>query len=381
MRFFTQRPARAAAPSRGFTLVVVRKRKRSAFTLVELLVVIAIIGILVALLLPAIQAAREAARRVSCQNNLKNLTLAVLNFENQRKGLPPATSVNATSGENFASVDDIEGDYSWIVRVLPQLEEQSLHDQFDLSKRISSPEPNLKAAGNPQEHQPNILLCPSDGAQGRLYIPNSSRGDPLIGLRFAKGNYAAYVSPVHIVCMRTYAGAMSNELQKLARITDGTSKTLMLTEIRTRDNTADPRGVWTANLTSGTVLAYDMHSRTPGGGPSSCEIGCSAKRNTPYVPCENLDIDAMTPNSRPTGNSDRLRECPEAATADLEIMPCSIDNGTWTGGAPRSRHPGGVNASNIDGSGIWLSDDIDKFLMGRMISSNDNQGNVEGLRN
>ena len=351
------------------------------FTLVELLVVIAIIGILVALLLPAIQAAREAARRVSCQNNLKNLTLAVLNFENQAKGLPPATSVNATSGENFGSIDDIEGDYSWIVRVLPQLEDQSLFDQFDLKKKINSPEPNLKAAGNPQANQPGVLMCPSDGAIGRLYSPASSRGDPLMGLTFGKGNYAAYVSPVHIVCMRTYPAAFSNEVQPLARITDGTSKTLMLSEVRTRDNTGDPRGVWTANLSSGSILAYDMHSRTPGAGPTSCEIGCSAKRNSPYVPCENVDIDAMTPNSRPTGNSDRLRECPDPATADLEIMPCSIDNSSWTGGAPRSRHPGGVNASNVDGSGIWLADDIDKFLMGRMVSSNDAQGNVEGLRN
>jgi hypothetical protein len=154
----------------------------------------------------------------------------------------------------------------------------------------------------------------------------------------------------------------------------------MLTEIRTRDNVSDPRGVWTANLTSGTLLAYDMHGREPGRGSTSCELGCPAKRNAPYVPCENLDIDAMTPNSRPTGNSDRLRECPEKEVADLEIMPCSTDNGTWTGGAPRSLHTGGVNASNVDGSGTWIANEIDKFLMARMVSSNDNQGNVEGVR-
>jgi len=86
----------------------------------------------------------------------------------------------------------------------------------------------------------------------------------------------------------------------------------------------------------------------------------------------------MTPNSRPTGNSDRLRECPEPQIADLEIMPCSVDNGTWTGGAPRSRHPGGVNASHVDGSLVWLADDIDKFLMARMVSINESQGMVEG---
>jgi prepilin-type processing-associated H-X9-DG protein len=101
----------------------------------------------------------------------------------------------------------------------------------------------------------------------------------------------------------------------------------------------------------------------------------------PYNPFENLDIDALTPNSRPTGNSDRLRECPEPNIADLEIMPCAVDNGTWTAGAPRSRHPGGVNAAHVDGSVIFLDDNIEKFLMARMVSINDDQGAVEGRLN
>jgi prepilin-type processing-associated H-X9-DG protein len=337
--------------------------------LVELLVVIAIIGILVALLLPAIQAAREAARRVSCQNNLKNLALAVLNYENLKKGLPPAATTQP-SGEVFASIDELETDLSWIVRILPQIEEQSLYDRFNLNlnKKVDAPEPNLIAAGNPQQGQPPILLCPSDTASGRTYI------SPTIGnsnLAFGKGNYAAYVSPVHIICMRTFPGAMINEVQPLSRFVDGASKTLMLAEIRTRDHQRDPRGVWAAALSSGSILAYDMHSDTGG-------VGCGNKRNMPYVPFENLDIDALTPNSRPTGNSDRLRDCPEPNIADLEIMPCAPDNGTWTGGAPRSLHPGGVNSALADGSVLWLPDDIEKFVMARMISINDGQGNVEG---
>ena len=102
------------------------QQHRGGFTLVELLVVIAIIGILVALLLPAIQAAREAARRISCQNNLKNLALAVLNYENQHKALPPATDAKQVSGQRTHRGEGV----SWIVRILPQIEEQSLADQF-----------------------------------------------------------------------------------------------------------------------------------------------------------------------------------------------------------------------------------------------------------
>ncbi len=340
------------------------------FTLVELLVVIAIIGILVALLLPAVQAAREAARRVSCQNNMKNIALAVLNYENHNKGLPAAATTIPNSGEVFASIDEFETDQSWIVRILPEMEEQALYDRFPKNKKVDAAEPNLIAAGDPQAAQPAPLLCPSDSARDRFYTTPSIGGGKV---SFGKANYAAFVSPVHDVCMRTFPGAMINEIQPLSRISDGTSKTLMLSEIRTRDHTRDPRGVWAAALSCGTILAYDMHSDTG-------LTGCGKKRTEAYIPFENTSIDAMTPNSRPTGNSDRLKECPEPNVADLEIMPCSPDNGTWTGGAPRSRHNGGVNSAKVDGSVEFLDDNIDKFVMARMISINDGQGNVEGYK-
>src|SRR4051794_11141953 len=99
--------------------------QRRGFTLVELLVVIAIIGILVALLLPAIQAAREAARRSGCSNNLKNLGLAVLNHHDVMKHFP----VNMGSYIGGESPKEQPG-VGWILNTLPQLEEQPLFDQF-----------------------------------------------------------------------------------------------------------------------------------------------------------------------------------------------------------------------------------------------------------
>jgi prepilin-type N-terminal cleavage/methylation domain-containing protein len=95
-------------------------RSTRAFTLVELLVVIAIIGVLVALLLPAVQAAREAARRAQCSNNLKQLSLALHNYENSHNTLPPA------------GIDSNQ--MSWVVLLLPYFEQQNLYSQFNFNK-------------------------------------------------------------------------------------------------------------------------------------------------------------------------------------------------------------------------------------------------------
>ena len=105
-------------------------RYRDAFTLVELLVVIAIIGILIALLLPAVQSAREAARRIQCQNNLKQLSLAVLNFEAAHGILPPAGQWHdAVLHRSYSYTKDVYA--NWAVLILPQLENQAVYDTID----------------------------------------------------------------------------------------------------------------------------------------------------------------------------------------------------------------------------------------------------------
>src|SRR4051794_3885115 len=122
----------------------IQARRSCGFTLVELLVVIAIIGILVALLLPAIQAARESARRSQCSNNIKNLALAALVYHDAQKHFPvnedpydgPPDDIDLTTGRWLREPADPIRDAGklsgagWIVKVLPQLEEQSLYDRF-----------------------------------------------------------------------------------------------------------------------------------------------------------------------------------------------------------------------------------------------------------
>src|SRR5262245_37939388 len=103
---------------------------RRGFTLVELLVVIAIIGVLVSLLLPAVQSAREAARRLQCQNNFKQLALALLNYHDSRRIFPPGVQFPLNTANINTSPNTRA---NWAVLSLPYLEEQNTFDQFDFS--------------------------------------------------------------------------------------------------------------------------------------------------------------------------------------------------------------------------------------------------------
>ena len=162
--------------------------RRGGFTLVELLVVIAIIGILVALLLPAIQAAREAARRSSCVNNLKNIGLASINFHDTNKHLPISISQWAEDksrngqwiGPNKGKMHPDNGGpgyngKGWIVDILPPMEEQAAHDAIRQALKNSTGDKNFSIAGPTSgsgmghgsirqivARQPPWLSCPSD---------------------------------------------------------------------------------------------------------------------------------------------------------------------------------------------------------------------------
>jgi prepilin-type N-terminal cleavage/methylation domain-containing protein/prepilin-type processing-associated H-X9-DG protein len=134
---------------------------RRGFTLVELLVVIAIIGILIALLLPAVQQAREAARALQCSNHLKQLSLAMHNYH-QAMGSLPAGAYRKQDGTNCAG--GLYGNHTWLESLLPYLEQQPLHDQlrFDL---LTTEEPNASLI---LERELPGLACPSDPFAGLL---------------------------------------------------------------------------------------------------------------------------------------------------------------------------------------------------------------------
>jgi prepilin-type N-terminal cleavage/methylation domain-containing protein/prepilin-type processing-associated H-X9-DG protein len=127
-----------------------RSSRASGFTLVELLTVIAIIGVLVALLLSAVQAARESSRRAHCTNNLKQLSIGLATFESAHAKFP--------AGQRWSAPRSVPGSYAiaWSATILPQIEQQSISDQIDFRYPLSDPR-NLPATGQIV----SVYLCPS----------------------------------------------------------------------------------------------------------------------------------------------------------------------------------------------------------------------------
>ncbi len=334
------------------------------FSLVELLVVIAIIASLIALLLPAVQAAREAARRVQCQNNLKQLGLALLNYEEARGMLPPAgrfapveESMQYQTRGSYHRVNLRSGtNHSWLVSLLPYLEQQQLYAEFD---------PELHVAANlarPQMQQPASLLCPSDDAYGREYEwidPETTEIVP-----FAKANYAGYAGPFHIDDFFS-PGAIRLFGQSLSEVTDGASQTLALSEVRTRDHQRDQRGVWALPWSAASLLSMDAHPLWYGSDGID-----NAEQLYPEFIFDPISIgQTQVPNAK---TQDVLYECPDLVGEQIERMPCTDSKG-YTSAAPRSNHVAGVNVTFLDGSVHFLSDDVDEITMAHLICTVDGQ--------
>lgn len=293
-------------------------RKRHGFTLVELLVVIAIIGILIALLLPAVQAAREAARRSQCTNNLKQIALAVHNYHDTYKVFPIGNWTTAYG--------------TWLVSLLPFIEQQALADRYQ-------PWPvGYSAAGNlpVTTVQLAAYTCPSDSnsANASLYSgvtfhnyvanygnttcsraatlgtdsagnPNRYGGAPIVGMVVGVGSYND----------KTYLPAAV----KMADIWDGTSNTLLVSET-VQGKGGDLRGfAW---------WGYACHFET-------------------YLP----------PNS---AEPDRVQFDSYCKPNEPGNPPCVGATPEWTEQilAARSRHPGGVNAALCDGSVRFVAETI-----------------------
>lgn len=230
-----------------------RLRKKFGFTLVELLVVIAIIGVLVALLLPAVQAAREAARRMSCGNKIRQLAIAVHNFHDTNNKLPRGAEANVLPVPNPTNSMAYIAGTSWIVHTLPYFEQKSLFDKYRFDLPYSSTENALIG-----ENVVATLFCPSGPDPQRWKDPNTNLTKNVsthyygvmgpggtvnpevitiggVNYSYTIGNpvtNGAWSAEGMMSQYRDEAGSVSTGRNiKLSDVIDGTSNTFMLGEI------------------------------------------------------------------------------------------------------------------------------------------------------
>ncbi len=200
------------------------KSPRCGFSLIELMVVIAIIAVLTSLLLPAVQQAREAARRTQCRNNLRQIALALHNYHDRSRSFPPSTVVDHNGPDM--------GRWSWIVRVLPDLDQAPLYQHLDLDDDVWS----VCSRYKPYTSQRlSVLMCPSDPNSEGIY---ESNGDCPLGEAYALTSYlGCRGSTRQLPDDGLFPDA--NRGARLADILDGTSSTILVGE-----RPADPQAYW-----------------------------------------------------------------------------------------------------------------------------------------
>jgi prepilin-type N-terminal cleavage/methylation domain-containing protein len=346
-----------------------RQSKRLAFTLVELLVVIAIIGILVALLLPAIQAAREAARRSQCTNNLRQLGVAMLNFESAKKGLPPL-ALNWTNAEVAARYGGAGqpfwyDDHGWYMPVLPYIEEAAIAGMVDVKKSFSDPA-NQKA----RQTFIAIMACPSDiglqknewtsptWARVRInYVVNAGNS--------VYGQHDVGACPNSFPTCIKFLGApfVPRKVGKLSRITDGTSNTLMMSELLVLPETDTWGGPYAdAQTALGGQTFTGFHT------PNAQGV-TNADALTRQMEWWNNAKDGWLAQGLPVSASGS--PAPPVAAPGLTPADGTIDSNGHKQQhiAARSKHPGGVNASRCDGSVNFYSSDVDAALWNALTSA------------
>ena len=305
------------------------------FTLVELLVVIAIIGIMVGLLLPAVQAAREAARRMSCSNNLKQIGLALHNYHDTYRYFPP--------GGVYAR--DLTSD-SWSVqaRLLPQLEQANLQDLIDWNRPYAQ-------QGIVASTRVPTYLCPSELNDRRR--PDPSPSDP----NFAHYplNYGINSGEWFVFDPRNGSGGTGlvypNSRTNFASVLDGTSNMLAFSEVKAytpylRDG-GNPSGPGQPSPTLPAEVTALGGSFKPDSGHTEWVDGRVHQSGftTAFTPNTQVPFTIGGTAYDVDFNSSR-----EGKTTDLP---------TYAAVTSRSRHPGGVQVGMVDGSVQFVSESID----------------------
>ena len=317
-------------------------RSRSAFTLVELLVVIAIIGILIAILLPAVQSAREAARRIQCTNHMKQVGVALHNHENDKRRLPSSMiGYLPNGGPEWTG-------FTAQTQLLPYLEEMAIYDRIDFTNRWLN-----RANQDVAKPAVPVYTCPSDYSLGQVYTAEGGppHHPPDTLFEWSRSNFvvcagktqlcpipfsilqsrppelrnAPWLKPVLLSEFKSDGAFVLEVGRKLSEFADGLSQTAVGSEVLTGTiGSNDVRGIWFSGFEGGAI--YE-HRFTPNS--SNPDFMVSGSHCDPQPP--------------------------------LPDMPCRAGAGESSTSyfSARSRHPGGVNVLFGDGHVEFITDDVD----------------------
>lgn len=340
------------------------RMKRAGFTLVELLVVIAIIGILVGLLLPAVQAAREAARRMQCTNNLKQIGLAILNYESTYQKLPNKSGGTASL---VGSSERLNGNYNRLSPFVPLL---AYVEQTALLTRIQAGNETtalgVVAPGGPSGWFPRIDNSTANGKYfpWTVSIPAyqcpSDSIVPIATGEHGTNSYAVNMGDqvLNVNGAQRMRGPLGGTgfYKRLGAVTDGTSNTIVFSE-RTAHN-ADNFNDGTFKTASGAQLISRFEAQVLAiqTSPSSCNAVAIGNRYAPGTQlkarfgilwtdgqAERIGFNTVLGPNKPSCFGDGV----QAADSGTVVLPAS------------SMHTGGVNVANLDGSVRFVSNSID----------------------
>jgi prepilin-type N-terminal cleavage/methylation domain-containing protein/prepilin-type processing-associated H-X9-DG protein len=321
-------------------------RRRAGFTLIELLVVIAIIGVLVALLLPAIMAAREAARRIQCTNNLKQFALAANAYHDIHNMLPPGRIWRPLPGLPFPTFFSGVQNTTWFSLLLPQIEQTGLSAAFNFDTGIEGPliggvPPGFAANATVLRTQMAVFQCPSDSTEefravlGAVGEVVATRGNYLASwgnTQWGQQNSAAGAATLNLPVLYKKS-AFGHQGTRFSDIRDGLSSTILFSEgVQGREN--DVRGlVWS--------------------------VGCNFTSR--YTPNATKDFYGVA--DPPGGGGDRVGvgfcvSDPGQGLGCVEVPFPWLD--VYIG--PRSRHSSGVHAAFGDGSVKYLKNSVDPLI-------------------
>jgi prepilin-type N-terminal cleavage/methylation domain-containing protein len=323
---------------------------RKGFTLIELMVVVAIIGVLVALLMPAMQAAREASRRAKCQNNLRQLGLALLNFEQANSRLPVGARAQTIPGFSLGSFGS-----SWWIDILPHIEQTEVFNRFD-KKSINNGFAliNVKNAQLADGLEMDLMFCPSSPLDHFEFVGSIRMAIPAyVGIAGAGNDENFHESRVNVCCETSRKGEIGaggvlipNASVKLREVTDGTARTLVFGE--TSDVAYNALGQ-ARRVEGGHQLGWIAGTNVIGTPPNY------AQPHDAY----NIITILYPPNER-----------------NYELSGIDRDHGP--NNPFISAHPGGVNSLTLGGSVLFLADEIQLTILKQAATRDD--GQVGGVK-